>query len=286
MLRDDHSVTRRGAAIARVSQAEIGVIGGSGFYHLFGPEHQEGVVLPTPYGDPSAAVTVGEVAGRSVAFIPRHGAGHTFPPHRINYRANVWALSSLGVTRVIAPCAAGSLRADLARGDVVLCDQLIDATRGLRADTYFDGPGVAHLSAAQPYCAELRAAAAVSVRSSGLTAHDTGTVVVIEGPRFSTAAESRVHRSHGADIINMTQYPEVALARELGLCYTALALVTDYDSGVEGDAQAVAVTQEEVFRVFGANVARLRDAVLHLVATLPGARGCDCAAARPQPIAG
>ena len=286
MRGDEHSLTRRRTSIARVSRAEIGVIGGSGFYHLFGPGHHERVAVLTPYGDPSDTVTIGEVAGRSVAFIPRHGAGHVFPPHRINYRANLWALSSLGVTRVIAPCAAGSLRADLARGEVVLCDQLIDATKGRREDTYFDGPEVAHLSAAQPYCAELRAAAAVSVRTSGLTAHDTGTVVVIEGPRFSTAAESKLHRSHGADIINMTQYPEVALARELGLCYTALALVTDYDAGVDGDAHAAAVTQEEVFRVFGANVARLRDAVLHLVATLPAARGCDCAAARPQPISG
>ena len=286
MLGDDRSVTRRGASIARVNRAEIGVIGGSGFYHLFGPDSHGGVGVPTPYGDPSDSVTLGDVAGRSVAFIPRHGAGHTIPPHRINYRANLWALSSLGVTRVIAPCAAGSLRPDLARGDVVVCDQLIDATKGRRADTYFDGPEVAHLSAARPYCAELRAAAAASVRAAGLVARDGGTVVVIEGPRFSTEAESRMHRSHGADVINMTQYPEVALARELGLCYTALALVTDYDAGVEGDEQAAAVTQDEVFRVFGANVARLRDAVLHLVATLPAARGCDCRAARPQSIAG
>lgn len=267
-----------------MTTAEIGVIGGSGFYHLFDHARQDGIEVPTPFGLPSDSVTVGEVAGTAVAFIPRHGATHTVPPHRINYRANLWALSTLGVTRVVAPCAAGSLRPELGRGDVVICDQLIDATKGRRDDTFFDGPEVAHLSAPSPYCPEMRTAAVAASRDARLTTHDGGVVVVVEGPRFSTAAESRMHRRNGGDIMNMTQYPEVALARELGMCYTALALVTDYDAGVHGDDREAAVTQEEVFRVFAANLAKLRDAVLRLVSALPAERRCDCASSRPHPI--
>ena len=266
-----------------MSQAEIGVIGGSGFYHLFGEEATEGMHISTPYGEPSDALTVGSVSGRTVAFLPRHASGHTIPPHRINYRANLWALDSIGVTRVIAPCAVGSLRPELAPGDVVICDQFIDATKGKRDDTFFDGPEVAHLSAPRPYCPVLGSAAAAASREAGLTAHDDGTVVVIEGPRFSTEAESRRYRQMGGDLLNMTQYPEVVLARELGICYTALALVTDYDAGIH-DGEVTAVTQEEVFRVFAAKVSLLRSAVLHLVAALPSERACDCASGRPEPI--
>ena len=266
-----------------MSRAEIGVIGGSGFYHLFGDETTERLQVTTPYGEPSEPLTVGSVAGRAVAFLPRHGAGHTIPPHRINYRANVWALESLGVTRIVAPCATGSLRAELAPGEVVVCDQFIDATKGRRADTFFDGPAVAHLSAPRPYCEVLRQAAAAASRDAGLTAHDAGTVVVIEGPRFSTEAESRRFRRMGGDLINMTQYPEVVLARELGMCYVALALVTDYDAGLD-DSEVSAVTQDEVLRVFAAKISLLRRAVLRLVAALPDERACDCAAGKPEPI--
>ena len=266
-----------------MSRAEIGVIGGSGFYHLFGDEATERLDVPTPYGEASDALTVGAVGGRSVAFLPRHGARHTIPPHRINYRANLWALSSLGVTRVVGPCAAGSLRAEIAPGDVVVCDQFIDATKGRRDDTFFDGPEVAHLSAARPYCGVLRGAAVGASRKAGLTTHDGGTVVVVEGPRFSTLAESRRYRQSGGDVINMTQYPEVVLARELGLCYTALALVTDYDAGLE-DSDVAAVTQEDVLRVFAAKISLLREAVLQLVAAMPDERLCDCAAGKPEPI--
>ena len=266
-----------------MSQAAIGVIGGSGFYHLFGEEPTERIHVTTPYGEPSDVITVGPVGGRTVAFLPRHGARHTIPPHRINYRANLWALDSLGVTRLVAPCAVGSLRAELAPGDVVVCDQLIDATKGKRDDTFFDGPAVAHLSAPRPYCAVLRDAAAAASRDAGLATHDAGTVVVIEGPRFSTEAESRRFRQMGGDVINMTQYPEVVLARELGLCYTALALVTDYDAGLD-DRETSSVTQEEVLRVFAAKISTLRQAVLQLVASLPHERHCDCASGKPVPI--
>ena len=266
-----------------MSRAEIGVIGGSGFYHLFGEEATERMHITTPYGEPSDALTVGVVSGRAVAFLPRHGSGHTIPPHRINYRANLWALDSLGVKRVVAPCAVGSLRDELAPGDVVVCDQFIDATKGKRDDTFFDGPEVAHLSAPRPYCSALRAAATAASRDAGLTAHEAGTVVVIEGPRFSTEAESRRYGQMGADVINMTQYPEVVLARELGICYAAVALITDYDVGLDG-GEVPAVTQEDVLRVFAAKISLLQRAVLHLVAALPEKRVCDCASGRPEPI--
>ncbi len=242
------------------------------------------MAITTPYGDPSDAVTLGKVAGRAVAFLPRHGSGHTVPPHRINYRANLWALASIGVTRIVAPCAVGSLRPAIARGHVVVCDQFIDRTGGQRGDTYFDGPVVAHLSAPSPYCAELRTAAVSACAAEGIPTHDRGTVIVVEGPRFATLAESRLHAQSGADVINMTQYPEVVLARELGLCYTALALVTDYDAGLVGDASVTPVTQEEVLRVFAENLATLRDSILRLISSLPASRTCACAADKPQPI--
>ena len=264
------------------------MIGGSGFYHLFAEEDRERVEMETPYGATSDVLTVGAVAGRQVAFVPRHGAGHTIPPHRINYRANVWALASLGVDRVIAPCAVGSLRVALGRGHVVVCDQLIDATRGHRDATFFDGPEVAHLSAPSPYCPELRGAALAAARDARLTAHDGGTVVVIDGPRFATAAESRMHARNGADVINMTQYPEVVLARELGLCYASMGLVTDYDAGVDGSGLELdgitPVTQEEVLRVFAANIPPLRRAVFRMIESLPGERACGCGAGRPRSI--
>ncbi|MEO8899643.1 MAG: S-methyl-5'-thioadenosine phosphorylase [Candidatus Dormibacter sp.] len=265
-------------------EAEVAVIGGSGFYALIDGENAERVAVETPYGDPSDTVALGSVTGRRVAFLPRHGSGHTIPPHRINYRANLWALASLGVSRVIAPCAAGSLRADVDRGHVVVCDQVIDRTRGHRRDTYYDGPEVAHLSAPSPYCAELGAAAATACTESGLPTHHGGTVLVIEGPRFATAAESREFARTGADIINMTQYPEVVLAQELGMCYAGLGLVTDHDAGVDRDQPSDAVTQEEVLRIFAANLGTLREAIIRLVAALPASRGCDCATRRPQTI--
>ncbi len=265
-------------------RAELAVIGGSGFYHLLGDARPDPRPIDTPYGSPSDAVEVGELGGRSVAFLARHGRDHTLPPHRINYRANLWALASIGVQRVIAPCAVGSLRPAIARGHVVVCDQFIDRTRGQRSDTYFDGPDVAHLSAPSPYCSELRAAAVSACIAEGIPTHDRGTVAVIEGPRFATLAESHLHAQSGADVINMTQYPEVVLARELGLCYAALALVTDYDAGLAGDPTIAPVTQEEVFRVFSDNLTTLRLAIDRLIVSLPLTPTCDCAARRPHPI--
>jgi 5'-methylthioadenosine phosphorylase len=261
--------------------AEIGVIGGSGLYRFL--DGAAPLSVETPYGPPSDAVTVAELEGRRVAFLPRHGARHTIPPHRINYRANVWALHSLGVRRVLAPCAVGSLRAEHGPGTVLVCDQLVDRTSG-RADTYFDGPEVAHLSVADPYCEELRPPAVRAARDAGLAARDGGTVVVVNGPRFSTRAESRWFAGAGWDVVNMTQYPEAVLARELGMCYVNLSVVTDYDSGLDHDDSVAPVTQQEVFAVFDQNMPRLRDALRRLIAALPAERTCGCAAGAPASV--
>jgi 5'-methylthioadenosine phosphorylase len=177
----------------------------------------------------------------------------------------------------------GSLKVEHAPGSVVVCDQVVDRTSG-RADTYFDGPEVAHLTAADPYCEELRPLAAQAAAAAGMAVHDGGTVVVISGPRFSTRAESRWFAQAGWDVVNMTQYPEVVLARELGMCYVNLSLVTDYDSGLEDDPSVHPVTQQEVFAVFSQNMPRLRDALRHLVATVPAQRSCTCAATAPQAL--
>jgi 5'-methylthioadenosine phosphorylase len=261
--------------------AEIGVIGGSGLYSFL--DDAQTLTLETPYGPPSDAVTLAELEGRRVVFLPRHGARHTIPPHRINYRANMWALHALGARRVLAPCAVGSLRVGHGPGTVVVCDQLVDRTSA-RADTYFDGPAVGHLSAADPYCEELRPLAVQAARDVGMAAHDGGTVVVVNGPRFSTRAESRWFAGAGWDVVNMTQYPEVVLARELGMCYVNLSLVTDYDSGLEHDDSVAPVTQQEVFAVFNQNMPRLRDALRRLVAAVPAHRSCGCAAGAPTSV--
>jgi 5'-methylthioadenosine phosphorylase len=248
--------------------AEIGVIGGSGLYALLegATEHE----LSTPYGAPSDRVTIAEVGGRRVAFLPRHGRDHRYPPHKIPYRANLWALRSLGVRQILAPCAVGGLRPDHGPGTFVVPDQLIDRTSG-RVQTYYD-EGAVHVSFADPYCPDGRAAALGAAEG----AVDGGTMVVIEGPRFSTRAESRWYASIGGTIVNMTGHPEAVLARELGLCYTAIALVTDLDAGVEGQS---GVTHQEVFEVFGRNVERLRGVLLEAVTALPSERKCPCAAA-------
>jgi 5'-methylthioadenosine phosphorylase len=193
-----------------------------------------------------------------VAFLPRHGREHELPPHRVPYRANVWALRELGVRRIVGPCASGSLRADLGPGTFVVCDQFVDRTSG-RAQTFYDGPEVVHVAAADPYCADLRATVVEVARELDLPVVDGGTVVVVEGPRFSTRAESTWFAAAGWDVVNMTAYPEGWLARELGLCYANVSLVTDYDVGVAGDPSVPAVTAAEVMEVFARTNARLRE---------------------------
>jgi 5'-methylthioadenosine phosphorylase len=252
--------------------ADIGVFGGSGFYSFL--DDVEEVAVDTPWGPPSAPLHVGTVQGRRVAFLPRHGVHHEHPAHRINYRANVWAMRDAGVRAIVAPCAAGSLQPDIAPGDFVVCDQLVDRTSG-RADTFFDGPGPNHVSFADPYCEPLGAAVTGTARQLGINVHQGGTVVVIQGPRFSTRAESAWYRAEGWHVINMTQYPEAVLARELGLCYATVALVTDHDAGLEGVDGIEPVCQEQVLRVFEANVARVRELLFASVARLPAVLDCS-----------
>jgi 5'-methylthioadenosine phosphorylase len=259
-----------------MSLAEIGVIGGTGFYSL--REGAEERRVETPYGAPSDAITLAEVAGRRVAFLPRHGRHHTIPPHAINYRANIWALKSLGCTRILGPCAVGSLQPQIQPGDLVICDQYVDRTRG-RADTFYDGPIITHVSMAEPYCPELRAVAIAAARGMEWRVHERGTVVVIQGPRFSTRSESRWFRDAGWEVINMTQYPEAALARELEVCYVNISLITDYDVGVEGAPGIEPVTAQEVLARFRENTARLRELIMRTIPLIPRERACVCATA-------
>ncbi|HMC51123.1 MAG TPA: S-methyl-5'-thioadenosine phosphorylase [Acidimicrobiales bacterium] len=254
-------------------RAEIGVFGGSGFYEFL-PDVTS-LTVHTPYGAPSAPVAVGEVGGRRVAFLPRHGLHHELPPHRINYRANVWALRELGVRRIVGPCAAGSLRTDVHPGEMVVCDQLVDRTWG-RRDTFFDGAVVGHTAFADPYCPELARVLVDAPAPEGVAVHPKGTVVVVQGPRFSTRAESSWYRSAGWDVINMTQYPEAFLARELGICYAGLALVTDYDTGLEGVEGVEAVTMDAVFEMLRANVARTRQLLFSAIPAIPPEPACAC----------
>lgn len=253
--------------------ADVGVIGGSGFYEFL--PGAEAVRVATPYGEASGPVVVGEVDGRSVAFLARHGGGHVLPPHRVNYRANMWALHNVGVRRVVAPSAAGSLKASIEPGHFVVLDQLVDRTRG-RADTYFDGPDPRHVAFADPYCAELSPLVAESARAEGLTVHGGGTVVVVQGPRFSTRAESAWFRSMGWDVVNMTQYPEAVLARELGMCYAGIALVTDYDTGVEGRGEIAPVTMDQVFAVLDSMVEATRRVLMRVLPAISADRKCTC----------
>ncbi|HTR90512.1 MAG TPA: S-methyl-5'-thioadenosine phosphorylase [Trebonia sp.] len=251
--------------------ADIGVIGGSGFYEfLTGAEEYR---IDTPFGEPSEAVLVGEAGGKRVAFLPRHGKDHRFPPHGIPYRANLWAMRALGVRRILAPSAVGSLTTSYGPGTLIIPDQLVDRTTS-RVQTFYDEYAV-HVPFADPYCPSGRAHSIGTARKAGWVPAGSGTLVVIDGPRFSTRAESQWYAAQGWTLIGMTAHPEAVLARELALCYTNLALVTDYDAGVEeGDG----VTQAEVFEVFAKNITRLRELVANIIEAFPGEREDDLCA--------
>jgi len=240
----------------------VGVFGGSGFYQFL--EDVEEAAIATPYGPPSARIRIGEIDGTRVAFMPRHGDHHELPPHRINYRANVWAMREVGAQRILGPCACGSLKPELEPGTFVVADQFVDRTRG-REDTFYDGPQTTHVGAVEPYCVDLRATVVDAAKELGIHVVDGGTVVVIAGPRFSTRAESRWFAAAGWDVVNMTAYPECWLARELELCYLTIALVTDYDVGLEGIPGIEPVSVEAAFRVFADNLDRLRDLLFRAV---------------------
>jgi len=252
--------------------AELGIMGGSGLYELLSDATE--VEVHTPYGEPAAPITVGDLAGRRVAFLPRHGRRHEFAAHRVPYRANVWAMASLGVRALVGPCSCGSLQPDLHPGDFVVVDQLVDRTSG-RPDTFHDvgapegTPGregsVHHQAFADPYDADLRRALVSAAENGGVAVHDGGTIVIINGPRFSTRAESAWFRQMGWSVVNMTNYPEAVLAAEAGLPYATVALVTDYDAGVDGHAP---VTMEAVLEVMRDNMAQLRDVLARAVPSI------------------
>ena len=245
--------------------APVAVIGGSGFYEFL--DDAQDVPVETPYGAPSGPVSVGLVGGLPVAFLPRHGKDHRYPPHLINYRANLWALRSLGVRQVLAPCAVGGLLPGVAPGDIVVPDQLVDRTSG-RVQTYVER-GAVHAPFADPYCDRLAKAVSAADRS----VKRGGTMVVVEGPRFSTRAESQSYAAQGWSLVNMTGHPEAVLARELRMCYSAIALVTDMDAGVESGA---GVGQAEVFAMFAANIERLKGILSAVLTDLPSPEGCTC----------
>jgi 5'-methylthioadenosine phosphorylase len=256
--------------------ADVGVYGGSGLYALLDDVTE--VAIDTPYGPPSAPVTLGDVGGRTVAFLPRHGIGHTLPPHRVPYRANAWAMHTLGVRAIFSPFACGSLRSSIHPGDFVVVDQLVDRTTA-RASSFHDGPEhtpeglspVDHVTFADPYDARLRAMAMEACRAEGVTHHDGGTVVVVEGPRFSTRAESLWYAAQGWAVINMTQMPEAALAAELGVPYAAIALVTDYDVGLEGVDGMAPVTMDQVFATLERNASVVRGVLFRAIGLLSDA---------------
>jgi 5'-methylthioadenosine phosphorylase len=259
----------------------VGVFGGSGFYRFL--DDVEEMAVETPYGPPSARIRLGSLDGTPVAFMPRHGDEHTLPPHRINYRANVWAMRDVGVRRIVGPSACGSLKPELEPGTFVVCDQFVDRTRG-REDTFYDGPETTHVSAADPYCRDLGRTLVEAARELDIPVVDGGTVVVIEGPRFSTRAESRWFSAAGWDVVNMTQYPEAWLARELELCYASLALVTDYDVGLAGMPEVPPVSAEAAFEVFAGNLDRLRALLLRAVPRIGPQPGDLCASALASAI--
>jgi len=253
------------------AERPVGVIGGSGFYSWLDGARE--VTVETPFGAPSDPVTLGEVAGRPVAFLPRHGRDHRFPPHRVNYRANLWALRAVGARQVLGPCAVGSMDTQLGPGSLVVPDQIVDRTWG-REHTVFDAVGaVAHVAFADPYCPRGRAAVLAAAAADGQPAHDGGALVVINGPRFSSRAESRWHAALGGVVVGMTGMPEAAIARELALCYTSINVVTDLDAGFESGE---GVTQAEVFAQFGRSIDHLKRLLVQVVATLPADAECTC----------
>jgi 5'-methylthioadenosine phosphorylase len=247
-----------------LNKAKVGVFGGSGFYKFL--DDVEEVTVETPFGPPSDKYFIGTVKGKKVAFLPRHGRNHSIPPQEINYRANVWGMKQLGVERIISPCAVGSLQKEIAPGSFVILDQYVDRTNN-RKDTFYSGPIATHVSAADPYSEDLRQLAIKTAKQLGIPHHEKGTVVVIQGPRFSTKSESEWFSKMGWETINMTQYPEVHLAKELELETLGIALVTDYDCGLVGEVEPV--THEQVMKVFEDNLSNLRSFLFELIGEMP-----------------
>ncbi len=247
----------------------IGLIAGTGIYDPTFFKTIAKRVVKTPYGRPSDGITIAGFENRQIAFLPRHGAKHTIPPHRVNYRANIWALKKMGVDRIISLCAVGSLRPGIKPGHILVPDQFIDMTK-TRQLTFYEGPKVVHISAADPFCPELREVAIKTIKSLGLPLHSKGCYVCIEGPRFSTRAESRLWQRMGADVVGMTLVPEAQLARELELCYLPICTITDYDVWAEKPVDI----KEIVERMKASNV-QLKNILSKLISAI-GNRTCNC----------
>lgn len=260
----------------RIVKADIGIIGGSGFYDLAAGLTE--VKVETPYGAPSDKIALGNVSGKKVAFLPRHGKDHHVPPHLINYRANIWALKSLGVERIITSHAVGSLQKDYKPGEIVILDQFVDRTKG-RIDTFYDGPVATHVSTAFPYCPQISRLAAAEAKKMILNVHEKGTVVVIQGPRFSTAAESLWFTQMGWHTVNMTEYPEIVLAKEKEMCYAAVAVVTDYDSGLVAEGLVKPVSVEDIVNNFKQNIGKIKKLMLSMIENWPQKKKCECGTA-------
>lgn len=256
-----------------MGQIKIAVIGGSGFYQLL--ENPQFERIETPYGAPSAKIALGKIGEQEVAFLPRHGYEHELNPRMVPYKANLWALKSLGVEKVLAITACGSLQKNFKRGDLVVVSQFIDRTR-YRDDTYFTGPITTHVSTADPYCPQIGKLIYAVGKKQRIKIHPKGTLVVIEGPRFSTRAESEWFTKMGWEIVNMTGYPEAVLAKELELCYNSIALVTDYDAGIVAKEKIKPVTLDEVIKVSKENNEKALKLVTEVIKKMPEGRKCEC----------
>jgi 5'-methylthioadenosine phosphorylase len=254
-------------------KADVGIFGGSGFYSFL--KETEEYEIDTPYGAPSDKVAIGTLEGKRVAFMPRHGKNHSLPPHKINYRANIYAMKKIGVERIFGPCVSGSLQPHVKPGQFVVCDQFVDRTKG-RIDTFYDGPETIHVAMVEPYCPVLRKIVIESAGELNIDCHPTGTAVIIQGPRFSTRAESKWYADQGWEVINMTQYPEGYLAREQEICYVSISLITDYDTGLEGHPEVKPVTIGEVVRVFKENNEKVRNLLFKAISKIPDKRDCIC----------
>jgi 5'-methylthioadenosine phosphorylase len=259
---------------------EIAVIGGTGIYNNNLFQEETVVNLHTPYGPTSDSIIVGNFGNKKIAFLPRHGKGHKIPPHMINYRANIWALKELGVKRIIAPSAVGSLNYDYEPGDIMLPDQFIDFTKN-RKYSFFDGPRVCHISMADPFCIDLRKIAGTLLKDIGIRFHNKGTYVCVEGPRFSTRSESKIFRDvYHADIIGMTLVPECILARESEICYLSISTITDYDVWAEQP-----VSSKNIIEILNKNVETTRTIISKLIPLITDNRtSCDCGSALDEAL--
>lgn len=251
-------------------QAEIGIFGGTGIYDSGLLEEAQEISIDTPYGKPSDSITIGTFKDRKIAFMPRHGKKHTIPPHMINYKANIFAFKELGIKRIIAPSAVGSLKEEIAPGHFALSSQFLDFTKS-RDGSFSEDGRVIHISVAEPFCPELQQSILKIAQNTNLSIHKDCTYVCIEGPRFSTKAESKFFRTTGADIIGMTLVPECQLAREAQICYASISTVTDYDVWAEKP-----VTAKEVLETLSRNVASVKNLLTYLIEDIPKTRECSC----------